>query len=120
MVCGSLRAAQRMVRPWFRCISQLQRASGGSGSTRTHLVEKRVCASRIESCVLSLDSLDVPDERTPFGHVYFGLTEVFGMFRIVAEASRVKSELPARFWMLRSSVWRFETLCSGTGPRVPE
>ncbi len=55
-----------VVRQFYKFILQLQRASGGSGSTRALLVKKRVRASRIGSFGLSLDSVDVQNERTQF------------------------------------------------------
>ncbi len=55
-----------------------------------------------------------------FVQVYFMITEVFGRFRIVAEASGVKSESPARNSEASVSDQHLEVLGSGTKWLVPE
>ncbi len=48
------------------------------------------------------------------------ITEVFGRFQIVAEASGVKSESTAKFWELQTSGLELEALISGTKHWVPK
>ncbi len=61
-----------------------------------------------------------------FAHVYFMFTEGFGRFRIVAEASGVKSESTAKILEAAVSdsafggiVFRYHVLGTGTDPCVP-
>ncbi len=57
-----------------------------------------------------------------FGHAYLVFTEVFGRFRVVVEASGVKSESPAMFLEVAASdlglwslVLRYPMAGTGTG-----